>query len=56
MHSDLIGAIYDAPLASEPWRDLTRQFRRTFACTGTMMKFARRHAQDGRTRFVFDAA
>lgn len=56
MHSDLIGAIYDAPLASQPWRDLTHRFRCTFGCSGTMMKFARRHAHDGRTRFVFDAS
>ncbi|AZI35375.1 helix-turn-helix transcriptional regulator [Caenibius tardaugens] len=56
MHSDLIGAIYDAPLASQPWCDLTHQFRRAFACTGTMMKFSRRRAHDGHTRFVFDAA
>lgn len=56
MQSDLIGAIYDAPLAHEPWRDLMHQFRCAFACTGTMMKFARRHAHDGRTRFVFDAS
>ena len=56
MQSDLIGAIYDAPLAAQPWAELTGRLRRALDCSGTMFKFARSHARDGRTRFVYDAA
>ena len=56
MQSDLIGAIYDAPLAAQPWAELTGRLRRALDCSGTMFKFARAHARDGRTRFVYDAA
>lgn len=55
MQSDLIGAIYDAPLAARPWAELTGRLRHTLDCSGTMFKFARTHASDRQTRFVFDA-
>ena len=55
MQSDLIEAIYDAPLAARPWAELTGRLRHALDCSGTMFKFARTHARDGRTRFVFDA-
>lgn len=56
MRSDMIGAIYDAPLAAQPWADLTGRLRHELGCSGTMFKFAKTRARDGRTRFIFDAA
>lgn len=56
MESDLIGAIYDAPLAAQPWAALTGRLRRDLDCSAAMFKFAQARARDGRTRFVFDAA
>lgn len=56
MQSDLIGAIYDAPLAARPWTELTGRLRRELDCSGAMFKFTRAHARDGQTRFIFDAA
>ena len=56
MESDLIGAIYDAPLAARPWAELAGQLRHELDCSGAMFKFAGAHAHDGRTRFIFDSA
>jgi DNA-binding CsgD family transcriptional regulator len=56
MQDDLIGAIYDAPLATHPWAALAGRLRRDLDCSGAMLKFARSRARDGRTRFVFDTA
>lgn len=54
MQSDLIGAIYEAPLAERPWAELTGRLRRELDCSGAMFKFAGSHARDGRSRFIFD--
>lgn len=56
MHGDVIAAIYDAPMAAQPWAELSGRLRRELDCSGTMFTFARADAADGRTRFIFDTA
>lgn len=55
MHEDVIGAIYDAPLAERPWADLAGCLRSRLDASGAMFKFRRQGAREDQTRFIFDA-
>ena len=56
MQGGIIEAIYDAPLASQPWTGLPKEIRRAFGCSAAMLTFARTGATGTKTQSVYDTA
>ena len=56
MQSDIIEAIYDAPLTSRPWADLPAHIRRAFGCSAAMLTFSRCNAGETQSQSIYDTA